>query len=387
LFLAWEWVGSDRTLCHNVRVVPAGVLWKWEKSNNHPIQKQYYPLRTLSVLPRKKKFTRADAICLSDEMVKMLSELTSSFGELECPITSGRDSRVLVSVLLRGGIKAQYYTAGLPNSSDVRISKQISSSFGLSHEVTIISSRDLSDEWEDLSWELIKQNDGMVSLWQIADTVRQSSHIESLAIRLWGIGGEIGRRSYRNPSIFFQRKDVRGLRSWLAPHVLKNYDGLITKQAMEMSEKYLGDWVEQALEEGFSPVDLPDLLYTTERIRRWAGDNARKARPVVDLFSPFCTRPFVESAFAIPALRRYSEPIHYQLVLLEPELHRIRFGEEFKEERWYSQLPIVNILHVCWKKKGRELVSGAILFDRKKSKPDPMERFDQSGRIHALGFC
>jgi len=48
----------------------------------------------------------------------------------------------------------------------------------------------------------------------------------------------------------------------------------------------------------------------------------------LELFSPFCTRPFVEAAFSVPALMRYTEPLHYGITLQDSALHALPFLEE-----------------------------------------------------------
>jgi asparagine synthase (glutamine-hydrolysing) len=98
--------------------------------------------------------------------------------------------------------------------------------------------------------------------------------------------------------------------------------------------------VEQAVGEGFSPLDALDLFYAYDRVRRWAGTNHRKMSPICDPFAPFCTRPYVEAAFSLPARYRYSEPVHYQLIgRLAPELQAIPFNKG----SWRSQHPIMNL--------------------------------------------
>jgi asparagine synthase (glutamine-hydrolysing) len=97
----------------------------------------------------------------------------------------------------------------------------------------------------------------------------------------------------------------------------------------------------QCIDEGFAPVDVPDVFYTYQRVGRWGGNNARRVMPIGDLFSPYCSRPFVEAAFAMSALQRYTQPLHYSLTcLLAPELHSL------PSERgpWRSQRPYLNLL-------------------------------------------
>jgi asparagine synthase (glutamine-hydrolysing) len=117
----------------------------------------------------------------------------------------------------------------------------------------------------------------------------------------------------------------------------------------------LQSFVGELIGEGFPPLDVPDAFYTFERVRRWAGSNARKSRAVSDRFSPFCTKTFVEAAFRLPALYRCSEPLHYEVIrLLLPELHRLPFGND----PWPFQQPFVNLVRMAAERQTHRARSG-----------------------------
>lgn len=164
---------------------------------------------------------------------------------------------------------------------------------------------------------------------------------------LWGIGGEIGRRYYATPEWYLVGTGDGRARDLLSRRMVSDANGLIRPEAVDLAATHVRNWFDDMRAEGFRPMDIPDAFYTYERVRRWAGSNSRKSRPVGDIFSPFCTRPFVEAAFSLHALYRYSEPIHYEILRLSPLLHRI----PFQKEPWRPQMPGLNLLVGAWRKK------------------------------------
>jgi asparagine synthase (glutamine-hydrolysing) len=100
-----------------------------------------------------------------------------------------------------------------------------------------------------------------------------------------------------------------------------NHEGLIKREATELATSYVRNFLEGCLDDGFATLDLPDVFYTYERVHRWQSNFFWERAPTEDVFPLFCTRPFVEAAYSISALHRYSEPIHYRLIHdLEPKL-------------------------------------------------------------------
>jgi asparagine synthase (glutamine-hydrolysing) len=98
LFVTIGWVGSDRTLRQDIRVMPAG----------------------------------------------MCHSLSSHFGKVSCPLTAGHDSRLLASVLIHARIPAQYYTLASYSSTDILVATQIAQAFALEHHICDHPVRDLA---------------------------------------------------------------------------------------------------------------------------------------------------------------------------------------------------------------------------------------------------
>jgi asparagine synthase (glutamine-hydrolysing) len=242
---------------------------------------------------------------------------------------------------------------------------------------------DVLAEWEEASRRLTQQNDGMVNLWQIADVLQQPSCIDRLSISLWGIGGEIARGFYSEPKAFLFPHGLEGIQRFLSKRLVKDHRRLIRHEATALAQTYLQQFVEEVVAEDFVPLDVPDVFYTYERVRRWAGSNARKGRPISDRFSPFCSRPFLEAAFAMPAQHRYSESLHYELIrLLVPDLHRFPFAKE----PWPSQQPLMNIVRSLAEGAVRKVYGGIHyrLFPSNLKKPIQPPSWDHSAWLEAM---
>jgi len=348
LMLSLGWPSGDRTLNQAVQIVPGGAHWRWGSgAQTKPVQPQSASPAHLVGL-RKKKFKYSEAGKLSDCMVAMLRTLGNSY-KLQCPLTGGRDTRLLLALLLRGRLSAEYYTDASTNPEDLDTAIALANRFHLSHRVHRPSADIPEDQWDTLTARLVRQNDGMVGLWQLADIMPETYGQAEMPVRLFGIGGEIARRFYANPSILLlKRGDINGAARWLG-NKLHDYNGIVREPAMALSHQFLRDWVAQAADAGYSTAEMPDVFYTFERVRRWAGAGAssRKVQNSFDLFAPLCTRPFVEAAFRLPVLNRFAEPLHYQLIRLIPELHRMPFGGD----SWLTQMPSMALPQLIIRKK------------------------------------
>jgi len=345
LLLTLGWAGADRTLQREIHVIPGGQRWIWQPGQREPRREVYFDPSMLA-RRRQRALTRAEYERLGEELMHICSTLAQSYGELQCPLTGGRDSRLMAALLIRGGIKAKYHTFGPADNPDIPIGAQIAQAFDLPYKARIRTAEDNIKLSDAAIWRFIQQNDGMAKLETIFALRNYPSlgeypfYSDRLSVTLAGTGGEIARGYYSHPKLFLGRHGVKDLQRSLTGRVVRGYDGLVRWEALALAQAYVQRYVEQAIEVGVAPLDVPDLFYVSERVRRWAGSLHRIVMPIFDPVSPFCTRPFVEAAFRLPAWHRYTEPIHYQLMqLLVPELQRIPF-----DKPWRSQRPVMNIV-------------------------------------------
>jgi asparagine synthase (glutamine-hydrolysing) len=313
LFLAWGWVGRDRTLNEGIRVLPGGRS-KWTDHGHTHIP---------SAIRYERRPVKIGA--LANDLVQFLRSLPPS--TIRLGLTAGKDSRLIAALVLHAGIRVLFTTSGDLDSPDVRAAVAIAERFHLEHRA---HAKTVSPEpWEVLQQRIIAHCDGMVSLWQIADVIDQPAKIDHLRIGLPGWGGEIARGYYTHPKLFLR---PRLTPTYLRQRFADDHGGLLTADAQGLALRELDEFIG---EHSGDPLDLPDHFYTKERVRRWAGANGRNRRAVADYFAVFITRPFVEAAFARPPRRRIAESLHYDLLRhLNPELHAFPLAKPWRPQRF-----------------------------------------------------
>ena len=377
--------GSDRTLRQGIRVIPGGQHWKWEKDWVEPKRSTYF-YRTQLSHPSKQKLTETDIEQLAGELIHSCQILAQNVGTLRCPITAGRDSRLMAALLIRGEIEAQYFTNGLPKSPDIQIGKQIAHHFHLPYksEPTEALEDACINNWEEATRRLIQQNDGMLSLRSINSAAKQPLSVEHLGVTLYGAGGEIARGFFNSAQMFLGSHSLDYIENYLLGKLIRNNQALFHQETIVILQKYLKEFVQQVIDEGFSPVSVPDVFHAYEQVRRWVGIHISAQQSAHrDAFSPFCTRPFIKAAYSIPALRRYSEHVHYQLLyFLVPDLHSFPLVKN-----WNPQQPIINLCYSFWERTLRPRVVTPIKkIVTGKSKSINLDMNHQLKKFHRLEF-
>jgi asparagine synthase (glutamine-hydrolysing) len=392
LFLAIKWVGADCTLRSDIRVIPGGQRWTWRKGDIERRRQSYYPPSKLARQLRQ-ALTPSYVKQLADDLIQPLRSIGQSFDDITCAMSGGRDSRLMVALVIQAGIPARYYTYGDPSGTNAEIARRIAQTFDLPYEVVRTTTSDVIENWDKACWLHVRQSDGMSPLQFIAGTTAfLTPQIDRLDIRLWGVGGEIARAPYSGmykpgSPLFLTRHDVAGVQRYLAEQRIKNHGGLVRQEAVELARDYIHRFVTQRADDGFAPLDIPDVFYAYQHVGRRGGSNMRRSMAIRDVFSPYCTRPFIEAAFAMPALQRYTQPLHYNVMrLLSPEMHRLPFNP-VGTGPWPLQQPVMNLLKSYGTAQLRR-ISRRIsrLFKRDKVAPEHIVRdnmFDRWGWFEA----
>jgi asparagine synthase (glutamine-hydrolysing) len=297
---------GDRTLIEGISVLPAGQRWTWI-GDAVPRRATYAPASDLAEL-QKRTFGSSEAASLAGELGALLNVLANSLGNVRCPITAGRDTRMLTGMVLANRIAAEFFTRGDPASVDAKIATLIAKRLGLSHRVTGESEHDLADAWSVVSRRVVRQNDGLVTLAHARNALSRPERLDSMSVLLYGVAGELGRAV---------RLDRRLLRERPSParmiaHVQAIHDrdtGLLRPEAREAVRASVREACLALLEQGFEPLELPDAFDLTEYVRRWAGAQARQGTEYRDVILPFCSRAYVRAAFVTPLRERYLERI------------------------------------------------------------------------------
>jgi asparagine synthase (glutamine-hydrolysing) len=332
------WAGADRTLTANIRVMPGGEVWSVGCDALGVTKHRYFERAELARLSRAAN-NRADVPQLARTLRSVLRHASGRGGRLKCALTAGRDTRLLAAFLMAERLSAQYITGGDPDSDEVRVAAQIAQRYGLEHVVEDCSRETIASRWPDLAWRIVRENDGLVNVWQAHNLAYVPTSVNSLDTFVWGIGGEICRSFYgvplsrgngANPDEVLLR--ACGLR---APPLLAR------PAAHAAVVAHVRAFAREIMNEGFPVEDVLDLYFTFERLRRASGANLRKYLPTAEVVAPFCGRAYMRAAFQFDALHRWTEPLHYQMLRrLDRRLHRLRF--QSGQRRWKSQNAIWN---------------------------------------------
>lgn len=153
-----------------------------------------------------------------------------------------------------------------------------------------------------------------------------------LPLQLYGVGGELSRASLTAPRRLVQPLSPEAAISGLQRARLRR-SALLDRSVTDTARSQIGTVGRELLDMGFSPRALAEAYGLHEGMRRWAGAQFRQAMSRSDVFSPYCTRPFLRTAFSLTVGARKREHLNYALLRdLHPELHAMAF-----EHPWHPQ--------------------------------------------------
>ena len=349
MFAGFGWAGGDRTLDSEVRVLPGGQHWIFSENEIEPVKKTYFSRRSLAV--KNSDNSKSTITTLGDELSSMLSLVNQNYrGLINAPITAGKDSRLIASVLLKNKIDAMFFTICDPNSIDGKIGVQIARCLGLKHKLDQdpVKEEVIVNNWDRATQRMLNFTDGMVTLAHIANIVKPPETVEVLNVQLYGGGGEIGRKWFENTIFYFLNGHGKEyLRNILRKTCIRSSE-LILPEARAICRKHIDSFIDEALEDGFSIANIPAVFCAYELIRRWGGANYRQIVSYSDVFAPFCSQPYVRAALSISPIQRYSDALHYGIAKrYTPELFSIPLECEWKpQSKWanYAELLVAPIL-------------------------------------------
>lgn len=332
LFLGTGITGGDRTLTDQVRAVPGGQSWRWNRDVGSPHRTTYFSAAETSTPTRR--HLAPDAIA---DVAESLSGLVARMGDrvesIRCPITAGRDSRLLVALALHSGVKARFYTKGEPADIDAAIGREIADRLGLEHDRSEDVVQSVVDAWPEISRRHVRLTDGMVTLAHVGNQAGHASLTPGpLPLQLYGIGGELSRGSLTPPRRLVQPLSPEASIGHLQRARVRRSD-LLDRFVVDTARRHIADVGRELLDMGFSPKALAEAYSLQEGVRRWGGAQFRQALVRSDVFSPYCTRPFLRTAFSLTLGARKREHLQYQLLRhLHPELHAHRFEHPWRPQ-------------------------------------------------------
>jgi hypothetical protein len=330
--LGWP---ASRTLIEGVRPLAGGCLHTL--SSERHAERPYFTAR--EVAPRNNAHRIGGAEQLAERLERTAAAAVGAAQEVSCPLTAGRDSRVLFALMLSLGMRSiDYYTSGVPGEPDVEIARMLAREAGVEHRLV---SREVPGEmsrWERTTARFALQTDGMASLYAISDHLDHGGRPAPLGLKMWGAGGEAARAGIGMLTPFVAQ--MPGLRhSWeVQKRALETKtstrDGVVRREALEATRRYLREFIDRRRDEGWRGREVLEAYYAFERVPNWAATGVRRVSGATDLFSPFVSRDFYEYTFSLGAGERYVEATHYRLLsVLSETLRDLPFEKPWKPQR------------------------------------------------------
>lgn len=350
-FLGIGWAMGASTMTRDLHVLPGGarhMIGGGSLATRRSFGPASVPLQTAR---------RRSANDLTGDLKRLTANVVRGIEPISCGLTAGRDTRVLAALIQATGADVQYYTSGTEDLLDVIIARELARSHDLRHEVTWPDLASPALDWTEAAAVFMRQNDGLVSLLQLPDYIDLKGRKAPLGVKLWGVGGEIGmacRPALRSiaTNVPLVRRSARAQRKLLSMKV-RNEASIVTADALNELRRHLASFQAARLEEGWRPEQILEAFYAFERVGRWGATGPRRAAGADDIFSPFCSRPFVNYCFSLRSSERYVEAAHHRLLSeLSPTLRDHRFEVPFKTPRpWLAPaLASRELLRQTWQR-------------------------------------
>ncbi|MFE0036951.1 asparagine synthase-related protein [Streptomyces sp. NPDC059015] len=331
-YLALGHVLGDDTVVAGVRRTPPGSVTTIESGE--------------VTLVRDRRRRIADAFSVTALRDALETEVMRSWrggGDVLC-LTGGLDSRLLLSVLLRNGVRPRVLVCGQPRSDDVLIAREIAARFALDLVECQVTATDFLLEADRIA----QRTNGVlpVSHWP---GVLFARYAEGARLFL-GFNGEAARTTYDEIA---RHRLIRRLmppdgrfarRKWRLRHDLalteRESEAFHPELREGLAEAACGDRLERLLRVGGGLGAALDHAFATERTPNKTGADLAAVSGFTEWAVPFCTDAWSTLARAVPWYRRGSGSIHRRLIRrLEPAL--LRFPTEGRGRRrrpWASAI-------------------------------------------------
>lgn len=341
--------GGDRTFVEGITKLPPAQRWSWSGPEG-PRMTAYWSVADLAT-QRKRPFDERAAARLAEQMTAPLRELANSFAPLECPITAGRDSRVLTALTMAGGLPTEYFSVGSEDDTDAEHGTAIAARFGLRHRRRDWPGEPMLTAWDELSRRIIQANDGMVTLMHAQNALDVPKHLDRIPVPLYGGGGERA-RGMRLRSGYVFRPSVDRAIALLQKGGLPQL-AFVREDARGPLLEHIEATCRRLHDLGFAAVDLLDAFGLAEYDVRWVATESRQLADHKDVVAPYLSRAFMRAVFGTPAGQRVVERIPYMLLEhLSPELRRMPTGSPWPARSVAATL-IGGFTSKAWKKAKR----------------------------------
>ncbi|MEA2422858.1 MAG: hypothetical protein QOF55_1957, partial [Thermoleophilaceae bacterium] len=237
------------------------------------------------------------------------------------PLTGGRDSRLVLGAALAAGIDFQGTTGGEPGHPDVEIGRELARVAGVPWSLVEHDPHgSVLSDWRRAA-ELLRVTTGGTA--SLSDAAGFPFGPRSGPLPLWhsGQGGEIARSYYgtggdadRLYRAFVGRRPGR--------------IEILGAEGQRLVRAQIDAFVEEQLDAGIAPADLPDMFYLERRMGTWAGPGHGAVEYVRDTTSPLWSRRLLPDMLGLPAEARARYEFHQRVLeRLAPQLVDIPFED------------------------------------------------------------
>ena len=251
------------------------------------------------------------------------------------PVTSGRDSRLVLAASMQAEIEFTPVTAGAPEELDVIGGRRVCRVAGLDHEL-IGGDPDhnlLTDPIE--AARLVSLSSGGTAT--LADASGFPMADEPGPPLMWhtGLGGEVARGFYEHTmqatDRYWRLLDADGI----ARRLYRSFAGRrpgrrepLKPEAQVAVARRIRRFVDEQLEAGAAPGDVPDLFYLLNRMPFWAGPALGAVDWIVDSTAALLSPRQVPHLLGLPLDERVADRYHLAVMReLAPQLVNVPFAD------------------------------------------------------------
>ncbi len=329
MFVTMDWVAGDRTLRRGVTVVPGAQVWRWVNGDRAWGKRTYWTVAEHGGHADSEADPElVDAII--DHLARFATAAAAVNGRVNAPITSGKDSRMLATVLMTRGIPTAYWTKGDERSLDVRNGTTIAQRYGLPHRVAnrptlppgtyVDPTGAIAADWQAMSARWVARTDGIASLMNIGNILGEPASVERIDVSMTGLGAEIASHAMEYPALFREHR-TRVVMNYLGARRVDHQRGLATRAAFGLARDYLRATLSTLHDQGARPDNLPKVWYVADKCRRWAPMNSRELAQTEDKVTAFMTRPYIEMSLRLRPDVRWRGHLHRRVIAsLVPQL-------------------------------------------------------------------
>jgi hypothetical protein len=250
------------------------------------------------------------------------------------PVTGGRDSRLILAAALHAGFPFTITTGGAPGEPDVETGRELAQAAGVEHELLGSDPHgDMYSAPERAAEVVALLSAGTACLADAAGFPLGPVSDPARPLVLWhsGQGGEIARGYYGR----VRSMGRRAPRGELVERLYGAFTGrrpgreaVLNATGARLVREHLHDWVQEQLDAGAAPADVPDLFYLQRRMATWAGPSHGCVEPVKDTTSALWSRRLLAHELGGSATDRSHELFSLRVLeRLAPQLVDVPFGD------------------------------------------------------------